>query len=292
MQLYSVLSNIYKLDGGAMFGNAPKPVWERWMPADEHNRLRLATRALLVQTQKDTILFETGIGSYMEPKLRDRYGVDEPEHMLLKSLVEKGISPADITHIFVSHLHFDHAGGLLSPWQAGKEPELLFPNAKYYVGEEAWERAVHLHPRDRASFIPQLQPLLEHSGRLVLVKKGESLSFDEFQLRFFHSDGHTPGLICADLRFGEQRLVYASDLIPGRFWVHLPISMGYDRFPELLIDEKKVLLDSLAKDNAWIFFVHDPDFAVSKIQADSERNTFIAVNIQKDFAIDSSEKPL
>lgn len=287
MQLYSVPSNAYKLDGGAMFGNAPKAVWERWMPADEQNRLRLATRALLVITQKETILFETGIGGYMEPRYRDRYGVDEPGHMLLKSLAQKGISPADVTRIFISHLHFDHAGGLLSAWQAGKEPELLFPNAKYYVGEEAWERAIHPHPRDKASFIPLLHQQLEKSQRLMLIKKSDVLYFDELELHFFHSDGHTPGLLCADLRFGMDRLVYASDLIPGRFWVHLPISMGYDRFPELLIDEKKALLTSLAKENAWIFYVHDPDFAVSKVKPDDEHKTFIAVDARKDLAIGS-----
>ncbi len=287
MQLYSVLSNAYKLDGGAMFGNAAKTVWERWMPADEQNRIRLATRALLVITQKETILFETGIGAYMEPRYRDRYGVDESEHMLLKSLAQKGISPADITRIFVSHLHFDHAGGLLSALQEGQEPELLFPNAKYYVGEEAWERAVHPHPRDRASFIPLLHRQLEQSQRLTLIKKGEVLSFGEFELHFFHSDGHTPGLLCADLRYGKDRLVYASDLIPGRFWVHLPISMGYDRFPELLIDEKNTLLTSLAKENAWLFYVHDPDFAVSKVQVDNEHKTFVAVDARKDLVIDS-----
>ena len=88
MQLYSVLGNEYKLDGGTMFGNAAKTVWERWIPADEKNRLRLATRALLLITQKETILFETGVGAYMEPKLRDRYGVVEPDHMLLKSLAD------------------------------------------------------------------------------------------------------------------------------------------------------------------------------------------------------------
>ncbi len=160
MQLYSVLSNAFKLDGGAMFGNAAKPMWERWLPSDEHNRIRLATRALLVITHKETILFETGIGGYMDPKFRDRYGVDEPGHMLLESLSQKGVSPADVSHIICSHLHFDHAGGLLSGWQDGIEPELLFPNAQYYVGEEAWERANHPHPRDRASFIPHLQEKL------------------------------------------------------------------------------------------------------------------------------------
>ena len=270
-----------------MFGNAAKAVWEHWMPVDEQNRLGLATRALLVITQKETILFETGIGAYMEPRFRERYGVNELEHMLLKSLAQKGISPADINRIFLSHLHFDHAGGLLSAWREGKEPELLFPNAEYYVGEEAWERATHPHPRDKASFIPMLHRQLEQSQRLTLIKKGDVLSFDELELQFFYSNGHTPGLLCADLRFGNERLVYASDLIPGRFWVHLPISMGFDRFPELLIDEKKALLTSLAKENAWIFYVHDPDFAVSKVQEDTEHKTFAAVDAQKDLAIGS-----
>ncbi len=285
MQLYSVPSNAFKLDGGAMFGNAPKAVWERWLQPDEQNRIRLATRALLVITQKETILFETGIGAYMEPKFRDRYGVDEPEHMLLKSLAQKGISPADVTWIFCSHLHFDHAGGLFSAWQEGMEPELLFPNARYYVSEEAWERATHPHPRDRASFIPSLNRQLEQSQRLNLVKKRDVLSFDEFELHFFHSDGHTPGLLCSDLRYGKERLVYAADLIPGKAWVHLPISMGYDRFPELLIDEKNALLTSLAKENAWLFYVHDPEFAVSKVQYDNEHKTFAAVDARKNLTI-------
>jgi glyoxylase-like metal-dependent hydrolase (beta-lactamase superfamily II) len=287
MQLYSVLSNAYKLDGGAMFGNAAKAVWERWMPADEQNRIHLATRALLVLTQQEKILFETGIGAYMEPRFRDRYGVIESGHMLIKSLAQKGISPADITRIFISHLHFDHAGGLLSAWQEGKEPELLFPNAKYYVGDEAWERASHPHPRDKASFIPLLHRQLEQSQRLILIGKDDKLSFDELELKFISSNGHTSGLLCADLRFGKDRMVYASDLIPGRFWVHLPISMGYDRFPELLIDEKKALLTSLAQENAWIFYVHDPDFAVSKVQFDDEHKTFVAVEALKDLVIGS-----
>ena len=287
MQLYSVLSNAFKLDGGAMFGNAAKAVWERWLPADDHNRIRLATRALLLISKKETILFETGIGGYMDPKFRDRYGVDEPGHVLLESLSQKGVSPADVTHIICSHLHFDHAGGLLSTWKEGREPKLLFPNAQYYVGEEAWERANHPHPRDRASFIPQLQDKLAQSKRLTLIRKGTVFSFDEFELRFFHSDGHTPGLLCSDLLFGNDRLVYASDLIPGRFWVHLPISMGYDRFPELLIDEKSALLTSMAKENSWLFYVHDPDFAVSQVRVDDERKTFVAVDALKDLALGS-----
>ncbi len=96
-----------------------------------------------------------------------------------------------------------------------------------------------------------------------------------------------PVLLCSDLLFGNDRLVYASDLIPGRFWVHLPISMGYDRFPELLIDEKNALLTSMAKENSWLFYVHDPDFAVSQVRVDAERKTFVAVDALKDLALGS-----
>jgi glyoxylase-like metal-dependent hydrolase (beta-lactamase superfamily II) len=285
MQLFSVLSNAYRLDGGAMFGNAPKVLWECWTPADEQNRISLATRGLLVLTGMETILFEAGIGAYLDPKFKARYGVEESEHILLKSLAGHGVSPADVTHIFISHMHFDHAGGLLSAWQEGREPELLFPNALYHVGEGAWERATHPHPRDRASFIPALHKQMEASGRLKLVKQGEVLSFHDLELHFFPSEGHTPGLLCADLRFGKDRLVFPSDLVPGSAWVHLPITMGYDRYPEKLIDEKRALLTSVAEENAWLYFIHDPDYAASHVRWDEDHQTFIAVDAQKDLVI-------
>jgi glyoxylase-like metal-dependent hydrolase (beta-lactamase superfamily II) len=277
MELYSVPGNIYKLDGGAMFGNAPKALWERWMPADEQNRIRMATRPLLAIAGKEIILFEAGIGAYMEPKLRERYGVDEPDHMLLKVLAEKGVSHEQVTHIFLTHLHFDHAGGLLTAWKEDEEPELLFPNAQYHVSEKAWERATHPNLRDRASFVPPLNRQLEASGRLRLLKLQDTFSFEGLDLGFYQSEGHTPGLLCFDLRYDNGRLVYVSDLIPGRPWVHLPISMGYDRFPELLIEEKTRLLSTLNEKNEWIYYVHDPVAALSRVEYDEEHKTFKAV---------------
>lgn len=281
MKLFSVPGNNYKLDGGAMFGNAPKSVWEKWISADEQNRIRLSTRTLLAETGTHAVLVDAGIGAYMDQKLRDRFGVDEPEHMLLQSLEQVGFAQSDITDIVLSHLHFDHAGGLLPAWQADKDGRLLFPNAKYYVSESAWERAMHPLARDRVSFVPALNQQIEASGRLVLLKKDAVLTFDGLTVSFFPSDGHTPGLLCPDLRWDGQRVVFASDLVPGRAWVHLPITMGYDRFPELLIKEKEMLLKSLASDGGWLAYVHDPEMAVSRVKADEEHHTFIAIEAAK-----------
>ncbi len=274
MKFSSILGNSQKLDGGSMFGNAPKALWTRWCPADDRNRIDLTCRALLVETAFHKILFETGIGAYMEPKLKDRFGVQETEHVLLNSLADLGLTHEDIDAVVISHLHFDHAGGLLSAYQEGQAPKLLFPKATFYVGEIAWERANNPHPRDRASFIPELQKLLEDSGRLQLIKREEILRFDSLILGFFLSEGHTPGMLCSDLRWGDNRMVFAADLIPGAPWVHLPITMGYDRFPERLIDEKRALLTALAREDGWLFFTHDHAIAAAKPVIDSETRKF------------------
>lgn len=274
LKLTSVLGNSQKLDGGAMFGNVPKALWNKWVTADIRNRIDLACRALLVETGNHCILFEVGVGAFMEPKLRDRYGVVEDSHVLLENLAALDLSHEHITDIVLSHMHFDHAGGLLSAYQQGETPQLLFPNATYHVGERAWARAVVPHPRDRASFVPELNAQMEASGRLKLVKLGEMLHFDDLDVGFFNSSGHTPGLICADLRWDKQRLVFVADLIPGRPWIHLPITMGFDRFPEALIEEKKALLDSLLDEAGWLFFTHDPEVCAAQVIYSDENHKY------------------
>ena len=153
-----------------MFGNAPRALWEKWAAPDELNRIELACRALLASPlEGKTVLFETGIGAFFDPRMRERYGVQESQHVLIDSLREAGFEHEDIDVVVLSHLHFDHAGGLLAAWSEGREPELLFPNATYVVGAQHWQRAVQPHPRDRASFIPELPGLLQASGRLEVV---------------------------------------------------------------------------------------------------------------------------
>jgi len=277
MRLISLNGNSQKLDAGAMFGNAPKALWSRWVETDDLNRMQIACRCLLAQDfNGKNVLFETGIGAFFEPKLKTRFGINEQQHVLLDSLKQHDLTHRDIDIVVLSHLHFDHAGGLLSQWQEGQAAELLFPNAHYLVSSDHWQRATTPHPRDRASFIPQLNKLLEDSGRLNLVSGTTHESLPD--VIFEYSNGHTPGMMHAIIK---NSLVFCADLIPGKAWVHVPISMGYDRFPELLIDEKTEFLNNHYKHKRKLFFTHDPDYSAAEIKYDKGR--FSTLNEIKEF---------
>jgi glyoxylase-like metal-dependent hydrolase (beta-lactamase superfamily II) len=265
MQIFSVDGNTQRLDGGAMFGNCPRALWTGWAPPDDQNRIRLACRCMLVREDSGRhVLLETGIGAFFEPKLRERFGVQEPEHVLLRALAELGVQPGDIDVIVLSHLHFDHAGGLLTAWSPDQPPQLAFPRARYVVSAPAWRRALNPHPRDRASFIPGLQDMLVATGRLEQVEAASSAALGP-AYSFSYSDGHTPGLMLTRVEGPAGPVTFLGDLVPGVPWVHLPITMGYDRFPELLIDEKEALLGRIVAERGWAFYTHDPEVAASRV---------------------------
>ncbi|MBD8526578.1 MBL fold metallo-hydrolase [Pseudomarimonas arenosa] len=274
MKLWSIIGNSQRLDGGAMFGNVPKAMWSKWLQPDEQNRIPLACRALLAEPiNGKTVLFETGIGAFFDPKLRERFGVVEDRHVLLENLAAAGFQPDDIDVVVLSHLHFDHAGGLLQAWQPDAEPELVFNKARFVISRAAWERACDPHPRDRASFIPALIDLLRSSGRLELVD-GEHCDSLGDAVRFHYSEGHTPGLLLSEIvgPGNHGGLLFCADLIPGRAWVHLPVTMGYDRYPEKLIDEKRALLIDLMQREVRLFFTHDAECALARVvSADGSR---------------------
>jgi len=217
---------------------------------------------------------------FFEPKLRERFGVSEAEHVLLESLKAAGTSHEDIDVVVLSHLHFDHAGGLLSAYAEGESPRLLFPKARFVVSRGAYERARAPHARDRASFIPELPDLLDATGRLEVVDGSRSETLGD-GYRMHYSSGHTPGLMLTEVEGAHYPVVFAGDLVPGTAWVHAPITMGYDRFPERLIDEKQALLGDLATRQGRLFFTHDPEVVMARITR-NDRGRFVPEDARRE----------
>lgn len=294
LKLSSLSGNSQRLDGGAMFGNAPRALWSRWAASDELGRIALACRAFLIEDGDRRVLLETGIGVFFEPELRERYGVVEERHVLLDSLGELGLDDADIDFVVLSHLHFDHAGGLLASHAVGQPPRLLFPRARFVVGKTAFERNLDPHLRDRASFIPELPGLLSSSGRLALVENEHDLQ--RLLGEHWHSretSGHTPGMLHTEVRGAHGSAFFCADLVPGSAWVHLPITMGYDRFPEQLIDEKAEIFSDLEQRESFLLFTHDPEVAAARIERD-ERGRYRPVAPQHELAgwdLDATSAP-
>lgn len=266
-RLWSIDGNSQRLDGGAMFGNAPRALWSAWATPDAHHRVPLACRGLLVVEEQRTVLFESGIGAFFEPRLRDRFGVVESDHRLLTNLARVGVGPEDVDVVVLSHLHFDHAGGILAAYEPESPLRLVFPKARYVVSFAALRRACEPHPRDRASFIDGLPELLLGTERCELVRtdRSEILGPD---YRFWISEGHTPGMLLGEVASADGPVVFVADLAPGRPWVHVPITMAYDRNPERVVDEKLALYDQWLPRGTRFFFTHDPEIALARLARD------------------------
>lgn len=271
MRAYCIEGNTLKLDGGAMFGNVPKALWENWVPCDSENRISLTSRCLFLESDKgQKILVETGIGSFFDHEMKERYAIcPKNSHKLLEELEKRGVKEQEIDAVILTHLHFDHAGGLLPGYEEEELPRLLFPNATYIVSKKHWDYAKNPSIREQKSFIPLIQQLLEQSGRLVLQEATQNKSI-EVPHTFYFTDGHTVGMMLFETLYQNAPLFYASDLIPGAAWMHLLVTMGYDRFSEKTVEEKQELLERLMKRNGQIVFCHDSKMATANVALDEK----------------------
>ncbi|UFH56082.1 MBL fold metallo-hydrolase [Spirosoma sp. KNUC1025] len=257
MHLQTLDTDYFKLDGGAMFGVVPKPLWQKLNPADELNRCTWAMRCLLYEEAGQLLLVDTGIGDKQDAKFFGHYDLhrgDGPgESSLLGSIRGAGYDAADITDVLLTHMHFDHVGGAVK-----READRLipvFPNATYWVHPDHWNWAVHPNPREKASFLRENILPLQESGQMKFLSE-TIFPYADTYLQYV--DGHTEKMTLPLFRINGRTVAFMADLIPSSGHVPLPYVMSYDIRPLLTMDEKKNVLQQAADENWILVFEHDP----------------------------------
>ena len=266
MKNYMIEPGYFMLDGGAMFGIIPKPLWQKVHPADELNRIDLALRLWLIKTKDKNILVDTGIGDYHGETFDQRFNVRGGNSPLKEALNEVGLKPEDITDLIISHLHFDHVGGI-AEYKDG-EIHAVLPNARCHVHKKHFDYSLSPTDRDAGSFhVKHFKPILdfyESKGNLIF-HEGEQGSLFELEdgeeLKFMTSHGHTPWL----LHPYSKDYIYMADLIPTSNHVSIPWVMGYDISPGITTEDKKRFLPFIKDQNLTMIFEHDPKLWGAKV---------------------------
>lgn len=261
---------VFKLDGGAMFGIIPKPLWSKLIPPDELNRIQLSLRVMLIQTKNRNILVDTGIGDYHGEKFDDRFGVIGPKNPLLEALDKNlKLKVSDITDLIVTHLHFDHVGGL---GHQAEEHANVFPNATLHIHRQHYDYALNPTMRDTGSFHSQyFRPLVEKAekaGKVHWLDSEEGLILEDEgdKISFKCSHGHTPHLVHPF----DEKFIYMADLVPTSAHIPVPWVMGYDISPGRTTVDKVNFYNFIMERNLTMIFEHDMKVWGAKIKKKSE----------------------
>lgn len=259
-KLSIIESGSFGLDGGAMFGIIPKVLWQRTNQADEANRVKLATRHLLLESKSKKILIDTGMGTKWDEKSRNIYAVDESQSMN-STLAQKGLRAEDITDVILTHLHFDHTGGSTVLNNGKLEP--AFPNANYFVQKQNFDWARNSSDRDKGSYIKEnFIPLYEEGVLNFIIGNAK---FDD-EIEFIVINGHTFGQQMVKISDGINTILFCADLMPFISHIPIPYIMGYDLQPLVTLEEKKKYLKIALEENWKLFFGHDPEIAYATIK--------------------------
>ena len=254
MNLHTINTGFFKLDGGAMFGVVPKSIWQKSNPADSNNLCNWAMRCLLIEDGNRLILIDNGIGNKQDEKFMGHYFL-HGDDTLDKSLATRGFSRADISDVFLTHLHFDHCGGSIQ--RVGDKLVPAFKNAFYWSNAQHWEWAVNPNEREKASFLKENILPIQESGQLRFVDNVDGTTFQEnIKIRF--AFGHTDAMMLPQITYKDKTIVYMADLLPSVGHIPLPYVMAYDMFPLQTLKEKKAFLAEAASNNYILYLEHDP----------------------------------
>lgn len=253
MQLHTINTGFFKLDGGAMFGVVPKTLWNRVHPADENNRCTWTMRSLLIEEGERLILIDTGLGNKQSDKFFSHYEPHGPD--IDFSLKEQGFSRDDITDVFLTHLHFDHCGGCIE--RKGEQLVPAFKNATFWSNEKHWQWAVNPNAREKASFLKENILPIQESGRLQFIEEKEGIAFTKnISIRF--CGGHTDAMMLPQISYKNRTIVFMADLLPSVHHIPLPWVMAYDMFPLQSLEEKEIFLKEALGKEYILYFEHDP----------------------------------
>jgi glyoxylase-like metal-dependent hydrolase (beta-lactamase superfamily II) len=262
MNLYSIETEFFKLDGGAMFGVVPKVIWNEINPADEKNLCTWAMRCLLIEDEGKLILIDNGIGNKQDENFLRHYYL-HGDNTLDKSLAKHGFHRDDITDVFLTHLHFDHCGGSIV--REGDKLVPAFKNAVYWSNEAHWQWATNPNEREKASFLKENILPIQESGQLQFIQIPQETSTNKLLSTAFTENisvrfvsGHTQSMMLPQIKYKNKTIVYMADLLPSAGHIPLPYVMAYDMFPLTTLNEKKMFLNEAMDNNYILFFEHDP----------------------------------
>ena len=265
MTIHTLDTGLFKLDGGAMFGVVPRSMWQKLNPPDANNMCTWAMRCLLIEEGHRLLLVDNGIGNKQDEKFRGHFYL-HGDDSLEKSLRQRGYTSADITDVFLTHLHFDHCGGSVVR-QADGRLEPAFTNATYWSNEAHWDWAVQPNPREKASFLRENILPIQESGRLQFVdlRGGVPNALPQFR-EIILADGHTEKMMVPVMEYRGRTLAFMADLLPSAGHIPLPYVMGYDMRPLVTMTEKEAVLRRAADENWVLLLEHDPVHEACTVQ--------------------------
>ena len=251
MNVFTVETGNFRLDGGAMFGVVPRVIWEKTNPADSNNFCNWAMRCMLIEDGNRLILVDTGIGDKQDEKFFSHFHLNG-DASLEKSLANLGFHCNDITDVLITHLHFDHVGGAVK--RDNDKFALTFPNAQYWSNQKHWDWALNPNPREKASFLQENMMPIQELGHLNFIQNGNELGEN---IELLMVDGHTEQQMIPIVNYKGTKVAFCADLIPSVGHLKLPYIPSYDVRPLVTMQEKGLFLEKAVEENYVLFFEHD-----------------------------------
>ncbi len=272
IEIHTIFSGTIGSDAGVAFGVIPKVMWQKWVEPSADNKITMALRNLYVEDGDRKIIVDTGIGNYYadDPKFLKFHRPDRTNFDYAQALAPFNTSPEQITDVLLTHMHYDHVGGIIVKKNDTFAP--TFPNAKVWLQNEQWAWAQNPTIRDKAGYHPRQIDAVKQMDQLELIEGDQQIS-DNMSVLCFH--GHTPAMQCPLIKNGSSTYFYAADLVPRVQHIHLPCIMSVDLYPLTTLAEKETLFPKAIEEDWTIIMQHDPDVEACKIKYENNRFSFI-----------------